>query len=204
VKVCVVGNGPSATDRSNEIDACDFVVRLKQYWLHGAENAGRKIHALAWFGEEFDGASDGYVDCEHWFTQSPSVVFDIAAGGFDQGRIAYFNRVVNLRQARWATDAMLERAYRHLGKHPSCGFTAIDMALALFAPCELVLYGYDSTTLDRPNYADARYPLPEKFRLHPPHDMLAEKRAIAELGEGCWLGAAIDVELVWPDKPELP
>ena len=67
MRVCVVGNGPSAQGKGEIIDAADFVVRIKAFWCHGAEDAGSKIDALAWYGfpggwelrPELDGVSGG-------------------------------------------------------------------------------------------------------------------------------------------------
>lgn len=42
--VAIVGNGPTAAGKGPEIDACDFVVRIKSFWMHGADDAGTGIN----------------------------------------------------------------------------------------------------------------------------------------------------------------
>ena len=72
MQVAIVGNGPTANGKGNEIDAADFVVRLKAFWAHGPVDAGRHLDALCWYGgmNGWDTAPT-LPDCEHWITQEP-------------------------------------------------------------------------------------------------------------------------------------
>lgn len=63
-KVAVIGQGESARGLGREIDACDFIVRLRAYWYNGAKDAGRKVDAVAWFGSNL-----AAFLCQGFFTQ---------------------------------------------------------------------------------------------------------------------------------------
>lgn len=197
MRVCVVGQGPSAHGKGKAIDACDFVVRLRAFWRTAADDAGEKISAHA----VFDGR--GILDvpplaCERWFTHCPEQVF----GAHDVGRIRLRAFVENarFRVCRMMTDMLWAKLVEYLSAHPSTGMAAASMAIEAFPGCELVLYGFDSTTPDRPNYWDARNAkVYEVF----PHNMLAEKRALAEIGQGIWLGNPTTSRLCWPDMPDI-
>ena len=43
MRVCVVGNGPSANGTADLVDSCDVVVRCGEYWRVGSRTAGSKV-----------------------------------------------------------------------------------------------------------------------------------------------------------------
>ena len=209
MKLCIVGLGPSAKGRGREIDACDFVVRMKAFWRCGAEDAGTKINAWAYYG--YTGSSGDGVPkedivhhvprgTEHWFTHCRQQVQEHAA--------THQERLDNARLAAGGDPFhqlpgyLWLRAKRHLNRDPSTGFVAVCMALEYFT-AELVLYGFDSTTTDKPNYWDARGGVTEAELDNLPHHMDVEKRAIAEILGGKWLAQGTGATLTWPDMPEL-
>jgi hypothetical protein len=199
MKLCVVGNGSSARGQGTIIDACDFVVRIKAWWQNGAADSGSRCDALAHYGWGGGGLTE--FTREHWITQTVDQV-----QGHDDGwgRLGYVNRVANHRPIRWLTKQAWLSLETHLGSHPSTGIVAVAMALSVMKPTELVVYGFDSTTPGKPNFADARgNVLSEEYLAAPAHDHLAEKRAMADLLNGTWLGEPSGVKLTWPDMPEL-
>jgi hypothetical protein len=198
VKVCIVAHGPSAENKAGEIDACDFVVRMLGFKTNGALDQGVRTDALAHFAWDQQQAE---CKCECWYTHCPEQLK--VQGDVGQKRLKSLIRVANMGCVRWLSDDLWRQLRNALGRHPSTGIVAVAMAMHVFQPATLVLYGYDSTTLDRPNYADARRPLPEKDCQRPPHNMLAEKQLIARIGAGYWLGKECRTQLVWPDKPDL-
>lgn len=201
MKLCVVGNGPSAEDHGAEIDACDFVVRIKAWWAHGAKDAGKRCDALAHYGwGKWQERPRPFMG-EHWITQPVAQMREHPDGW---KRIEFISRIAELRPIRWVTGEMRQAAIKFLKCHPSTGFIAVLMALAARSPDELWLYGFDSTTPQRPFYTDARgTPLSASFLNNPPHDLLAEKRAITQILHGQWLGKPTQTKLIWPDMPEL-
>lgn len=195
MRVCVVGNGPSAEGRGHEIDACDFVVRVKAWWANGAVDAGQRCDAHAHYGwGRWDDRPK--LHGEHWFTQTISQVRQNPEGW---DRLAFFVNRATFEAVRFAPDKLWDAAFKRLGKHPSTGFMTVGMAMEIVKPTAIVLYGFDGTTPDRPNYDDARGPADTKCS----HDQLAEKRAIADLHNGTWLGQPSTVDLEWPDMPDL-
>lgn len=201
MKLCIVGQGPSAKGRGREIDACDFVVRMKAFWLHGAENAGEKISAWAWFGDkEWPGDAVGpSSQCEHWLTHCKVQIATALKVG--QKRVQRAKEAAGRAGYRQLSDRLWTRARVHLDRHPSTGFIAVCMGMDRFHRPDLVLYGFDSTGPQRPNYWDARRPPEPDCKHH--HHVLAEKRAIAEIRNGMWLGAPTTATLTWPDMPDI-
>jgi hypothetical protein len=116
--------------------------------------------------------------------------------------------IAQMQPVRAVTTAMWRTAHAYLGHHPSTGFVAVMMALEAFPVDELLLYGYDATTPDREDYWDARPGAIDRRIIteapRPPHDMIAEKRALREIITGQWLGKPIATSLTWPDMPEIP
>ena len=200
-RVCVVGLGPSAADKAEEIDACDFVVRLKGFWLHGAENAGSKISAHASYG---DLPKEDYPElrCEHWFTHCPQHVRRqvIAWGAKRLGRLEFFAAKADGCPIRILPTRLWQKLRAYLNRDPSTGIVAVAMALERFPECELVLHGFDSTVPERPNFWDARQAESTKFACHA---ILAEKQALAEIDEGRWLGEPTHATLTWPARPDI-
>lgn len=199
MKLCVVGNGPSAKGHGAEIDACDFVVRLKAWWVHGAEDAGERIDAWAWFGDANwapETVSVPVSGCEHWFTQcdkqmSKRIDFDARWGSFI--------RLSQGEPTQRLTDDLWERVQSYLERDPSTGCVAVAMAMELFRPDELLLVGFDSTTADAPNYTCARIDWGRTFA----HAFDKEKLAFAEIRDGTWLGGSVQTCLKWIGEPDV-
>ncbi|MHC4867290.1 MAG: hypothetical protein ACYTEX_24720 [Planctomycetota bacterium] len=203
MRLCIVGQGPSAEGKYEEIDSCDFVVRIKSFWKHGADRAGRRLDALASYGD-WGGWKDApsWVtggDHEYWLTQT---VLQIKGHPNETAwqRLEFVSQRLKLRCMRWLPVDLWRRAEGRLGSHPSTGFVSVCMAMEIKRPDELVLYGFDSTLPGRPNYGDARHPDPNDRHSH---DVLEEKRAIAEILRGTWLGKPTSTKLIWPDMPDL-
>lgn len=210
MKLCIVGQGPSAKGRGREIDACDFVVRMKAFWAYGAEDAGDKISAWAWYG--YAGPKGDAVPkeaiasrvpggTEHWFTHCRYQV--ISNPNSHPARLDNAIFATEGDSFHQLSDDLWRRAEQNLGYHPSTGFVAICMGLDRFPDAELVLYGFDSTTPDRSNYWDARGGLGPGDEPNLPHRVDLEKRAIAEIRDGTWLGLPTAATLTWPDMPEM-
>lgn len=202
MKLCVVGNGPSAEGKGKEIDACDFVVRMRDFWHCAAVNAGTRINAHSYFGWWDNCHEDPWKGFEHWFSHCPAQLLGRGENGWRA--LCFVNERAAGQPIRWLLNSRWDQMRGYLdGAHPSTGFVTITMALDRFVsrPCELVLYGFDSTAPDKPNFFDAR----EANKAEPyqvQHEILREKRAIYELRNGVWLGQKRDVKLTWPDKPE--
>jgi len=201
MNLCVVGNGPSAKGRGRDIDACDVVVRIKAWWAHGAEDAGDRCDVLAWAGHDggFQELKEP-LNCEHWFLVHPERLQGMPRGDANK-RVSFFSQHAQLSLIRWSTDTLWHLAFARLDRHPSSGFMTFAMAMGIIKPDVMTLFGMDSTLPDAPNYADARLP----FIPRPPfpHNLLAEKREIAEIDNGTWLGEPCHTKLHWPDMPDL-
>ena len=194
--VAIVGNGPSATGYGPQIDACHVVVRIKNYWTHGGKDAGDKLTAWATYGEEDDGPPT--KPQEVWFTQTPEQVMANPAM-----RTRLTNAIAAARGIPlfWYTHEEWMEATLFLEAEPSTGFVAIQMALRRFPRCRLVIFGFDSTTPDAPNWEDAT-PFPGgNMSAHP---FLREKQAIAAIDGGQWMGRPTAATLTWPNRPKLP
>jgi len=197
-----VGQGPSAEGKGKDIDACDFVVRMKSFWLYGAENAGSQTHAVANNGWWEDSGEPAPVGCEHWCALSLYWLW--TDDGYGWGVLKRIPEKAGMNVVRFMPPPLYSRAAAYVGTRSiSTGFAAICMALTLFPKCELVLYGFDSTTPNRPNYWDAREKDRGAARSVGACHQLTEKRAIAEIAEGRFLGTECAATLTWPDMPEL-
>lgn len=205
-RVAVVGNGPSAEGKGEEIDGYDFVVRMRDWWRCAAENAGEKMDAHAYFGWWDDWPDDPRKGFEHWFTQCPMQLE--AAGVMGWQRVAFVNKRAEGAPIRWLSDARWNQLRGALnGEHPSTGIVSVAMAIDRFhsTPIELGLYGFDSTTPERPNFFDAREMGKSRHeQYHVTHNILGEKRLLVGLHGGVWITGKSDITLTWPDQPELP
>lgn len=191
MRVCVVGNGPSAKGHGAEIDACDFVVRIKAWWVYGAEDAGQRCDALAHYG---GGARVDHPPCsgEYWFTRTTE--------RSEWDRVACVINNADLALYRWVTKKVWQKARDCVGSDPSTGFVALSMAMAIFDPSELVLAGFDARGKDLPGFNDARgKPWPTDGAGH--HDWMKEKQLIAAIRDGTWLGEPTDTHLTWYGGP---
>ncbi|KKN79764.1 hypothetical protein LCGC14_0336190 [marine sediment metagenome] len=201
MKVAIVGNGPSAKGKGAEIDACDFVVRIKAWWRHGAKDAGEKINAWAWYGDHA-GLRECPVgmDGEVWFTQCSNQILAHDPDKQERHLTAFANYSLG-RPASWLSNQEWDRLVaRRDSHHPSTGMVAVAMALARFPGCELHLFGFDSTTRDRPDFYDARN---ADLNALDPHRQLSEKQMFRRIGDGTWLGEPTTATLVWHDMPRL-
>lgn len=203
MKVAVVGNGPSAKGKGSEIDACDFVVRIKAWWIHGEEDAGEKIDALVWYGGYRRGWEQDrpLFQCEHWFSHCPRQMasHDKAKRILHEEtfwRYSAGQPIIALTNAQW--DRLVERRSSF---HPSTGMVAAFMVIERFPKCELHLFGFDSTTKHKPNFFDARNP---DLTAGDPHHQLSEKQMFRRIiTHRTWLGEPTAVTLVWHNMPRL-
>ncbi len=196
-RVAVVGNGPSAGKYGREIDDADFVVRCSWFTVVGAEGAGEKLDAWAWLGhhlfmDEMKSPPSGEYEC--WAT--------LPLSRCNPPHKEHCGNVLNVlawagrRVVRQTTEEDWAAQAAAIQSAPSTGFTAVDMAISSVPNItKLVLYGFDATVPDSPGWNDARpycqWP-PEC-----PHDFAAEKRELAKMAHGYWLGEPIDFKLVW-------
>lgn len=198
MRLCIVGQGPTAEGHGEEIDAYDKVVRIKNYWETGALDAGTRVDVVAHYGDGWASPPEAAARAEQWFTQTPRQLQ--LKGKVGEQRLRNLVENAKLGLLRWVTEALWCRVCGYLwGHHPSTGMIAVAMGLEFFPDCELVLYGFDGTLPDLPNYWDARMLTEQKA----PHDLLAEKRAIAEIYDGTWLGFPTKATLTWPQMPDL-
>jgi CMP-N-acetylneuraminic acid synthetase len=200
MKVAVVGNGPSATGAAEQIDSCDVVVRVRAFWKHGALDAGSKTTAIAWFGSVEDMDADNMPSVSsHWLTHCPDQILLMeAAGARGEDRMIFFSRKAGLSEIRWLPTALWNRLCSHLNSHPSTGFVAVAMAMEIYHPTELCIFGFDAFDGE---FSDARREIPIDQQMH--HNMAAEKIAIAEIAQGTWLGTPLEFPcyLNWPSCP---
>lgn len=200
MRVAIVGNGPSAAGHGQAIDACDRVVRIRAFWSYGALDVGRRTDAWAWFGSQSDMDLQNVprLSCEHWFTHCPEQLLQRADGLCGISRASYFSRYAGLNPLRWLPSDLWQKACAHLGFHPSTGFITVALAIAIYQPTELHLYGFDGYTEP---FSDARREIPAAQQTH--HNMPAEKHAFAEISNGTWLGDPLPhpITLIWPGTP---
>ena len=77
------------------------------------------------------------------------------------------------------------------------------MAVEQFPGSQLVLFGFDSTTPDKPRFYSCFASESEKERTRH-HDFLKEKQLIRRLTAAEWLGEPANNRLEWVDAPLLP
>lgn len=220
MRVAVVGNGPSAAGRGAEIDACDRVVRCNRCFDTGASGAGSKLDALAVYGNESlrAGLSDAGVlagaaslggilppACEVWLTLPPSRCRPFAPEHC--GNVLVAQALAGLRPIRWIPEAAWAEELAHLcglrggWSAPSTGFTAVDLALRVWRPDELLLCGFDATEPGASGWNDARdepWPLVQAQG----HGLAVEKLCFATLRDrGLWLGQPCATRVLWAGTP---
>lgn len=199
MNVCVVGNGPSAEGRGAEIDACDFVVRIKAWWRHGAADAGTRIDAWAWYGCKRGLTYIPPFRCQNWFTHCPKQT-QSHGSKIRRARRKSFLEHSSEQRTQFLTDVQWQTMRSFTGKHPSTGMVAVFMAIERFPDCNLHLYGFDSTRLDQPNFFDARRP---DLTPKDPHCQQREKTVFRRINTGMWLNNPTKVTLTWPDMPRM-
>lgn len=193
MKVCVVGNGPSAEGRGSEIDACEFVVRIKQYWTYGANGTGDKINAWAWYGAAVASAN-APMACQHWITQSVDEYArreHAKRDGF--ARLKHIISIQPTGGLRFISGDVVGELSHHLGASPSTGLRAIAMVLAM-QPEEIVIAGFDAMDAETDARGDQHRP--------PCHNLRNEKRTLSELENGQWLKAPCSTRLTWLGRPK--
>lgn len=216
MRVAIVGNGPSAKGQGAAIDACDRVVRCNRWFETAAEDAGQRTDASALYGNDSlrHGLSDAEAvaeaecfakilppACEVWLTLPLSRCRPFYPEHC--GSIFAARAMAGLRPIRWVSESMWVAEQHLLTRRrgswaaPSTGFTAIDMALAIWQPAELFLAGFDATEPTAPGWNDARgeaWPL----ALALGHDLGGEKAVIRELNDKhTWLGNPLTVKIEW-------
>ena len=201
MNVCVVGSGPTAQGKGKLIDACDFVVRLKRFWLEGATDVGYSCNAIASYDYPIEmTVFTKWANAEFWITQTPQQLL----ATHDADWLEMFTVRHGLGVIRWLSGLSWTEITSALGHHPSTGFVAICMAMELLTPDVLTIVGFDQLTPANPNFHCARRKITPAQCAKPNHDFVAEKRGIAELEESKWLGKECHTKLVWSDKPDIP
>jgi hypothetical protein len=180
--VAVVGNGPSASGRGGEIDACDFVVRCNWFWRYfPGWSSGRKLSALCIYPEILSQvlAEAPKGDWELWFS-TPNAPKRVPRPARPIGRGAYetlYRRLKSLgRPNRSASNCW-----------PTTGLVALSMALSM-EPEQVYLVGFDALTPQQPGWGDNGV----SFRPRISHNYLAEKDLIRVMleqlaGEWSWI-----------------
>ena len=197
--VSVVANGPSAAGKGKSIDNADKVVRIKAFWAHAAEDAGARTDAVAWFGDPYGWDSrPADLYCEHWYTHGPTQIMHNTVNG--KRNLREFNKLADMQPIRWLTHEYWKRLAFRLKLCPSTGFIAVAMAMKVFKPDVLKLFGFDSTVPEQPHYYDARTPYVDAGF---PHMMLKEKLLFAKILDGSWLGQPCTTQLCWCAMPDL-
>ena len=194
MRMCIVGNGPSAKEYAREIDTCDFVVRMNA-WPPGM------------FGKKWDVWASSFSP---WSHMQPEAIryklFDIMPKnlqtwfiGSPQSKWGYVkykkgSKTVTFSPPGWKPRAMpcssigpdigrwIKSYINTLGNSrrfgPSTGLQVLGYALTR-QPDELVLVGFDATAEGKPGWGDAWNP-----RFGPAasvgHSFATEKRAIQE------------------------
>jgi hypothetical protein len=137
MKIAVVGNGPSAAKFGEQIDACDFVVRVN-FWLEmfPGNAAGGRCDAWAWYGQkEMRPECVPPGDCEFWLCARP----------INEVRLPSYSRALRTagrRYTRITPIGLWNWLHDRLGTLPSTGIQAVHMALDL-KPSALLLVGFD-------------------------------------------------------------
>ena len=209
MRVCIVGQGPSAEGKGAEIDACDFVVRIKAFCECGAEHSGDKVDAIATYGDWSRRRSkpEWVRPTEYWFTHCPSQVEQHAMTQ-ERGHSVAHHRFTSLvddadgAAIRWLPDKLWKQMCEAIGSHPSTGFVAVAMAIWILAPAQLLLAGFDSVDPKLPNFWDARNTIAKSSIVH--HNMVSEKNQFRELVfEQMWLGTRTATNATWLEMPEV-
>lgn len=190
MRVCVVGNGPSANGRGAHIDGYDFVVRCNRFkQAFVGDSAGRKLSAFAWAGLKRwnkivpPGKFEMWITCPEAWHKGKERLTNARAICKKRKlklRVIDLHRYMEVRRA-------LEALSPKTGKFPpTTGLLAVDMALAAGAK-ELLIVGFDATTPEEPGW---RYGNPKlHYATGPGHDFSAEKQMLDTLcSEQTWCG----------------
>lgn len=141
---------------------------------------------------------------EVWFTQpehraeqkSPNLPSLKVAQEFAEHRV-----VEKVPNSIWQKTTEWLRGYGSKLLRPTTGLTAVSMALAR-RPVGLIIVGFDATTKDKPGWGDNV--AVGEWRDIPTHDVLAEKRMLADLDDhGLWCGEKVTSKVNWLGRPKL-
>ena len=221
--VGIVGNGPSATGRGSEIDACDFVIRQNAWVTEAALNAGNKVSALVGFFGEKNKAHPAHMtgspgvevppwlaerrDWELW-SHIPGECFRAAPTREAVGDWKWLLNTADGRAIRMFRLAPFNRLFDYLhahnpsAKYPSLGLTCIGMVVDL-NPSAVHLWGYDSVGYGYPGYDLAQKQNQRDAKEF--HNYVTEKQLIAELvDKKTWCGKPVNFDTTWHHRPNIP
>ena len=183
----LVGNGPSAHGKGDEIDAHDFVVRMNSFWTHNTDS-GRKMSAYAGAARPINDAPSWVLEDLRWeyWVQMPAehVTWKVGRSAVSMCRVL---GDVNGRPLRFFREELVDAAVELLlkvaeprpeGPYFTCGLSCLFMLLDYPVKFDVIhLYGFDGTN---ENY---RYNTGVKL-VRRCHDFSAEKRLIDMLLPG--------------------
>jgi hypothetical protein len=203
LRVCVVGNGPSAEGNGEAIDGHDFVVRTSIFPL-ALRGAGTKLNAWCWNGAP--------KTCPKRMSVPPGR-YETWLSVHTSYRKLYkqFLRHANrLARKHGPLRVMSERTWIAMRAavrcHPSTGFAAVAYALEHLRPKTLTLYGFDATRKGAPGWGDARKTIPWRVAKAGHvcgHNLLLEKQLLYRLMKrGEWFGMRCKTKVVWPARPK--
>lgn len=202
--IAVVGNGSSAAEHPELIDAQDFVVRVNTWYKHFPGFCAGKRHdawALwppAWNSNILEAPAGEY---EVWLT-TPVNLRDMM---LTEALARHKFRVVD----HWTYEAAWKALEADREKHgpsansyaawPSSGFVALAMALRLGAE-EVLITGFDATVSSAPGWGDHKEHYP--WAKVQGHDYAAEKRLIGQLeSSGRWGSGLVAGKVRWEKLP---
>lgn len=211
MKIAIVANGPSAGGCGQEIDACDFVVRMKRWLTRGPLDAGNKVNAIAGFDNQVEITPELRIDFswELWFSIPPAAIKPNPTLQ-DPADLSWAFQFAGPRPIRFFRNEAYFSLIKYLigqksaqrDPHISLGMVCIAMALEL-NPEEIHIWGYDRVIhgTQEANWAqEACADTPETDA----HDWIAQKRILLEFAdEGKWLGQPCKTKLIWHDRPPM-
>lgn len=185
--LAIVGNGPGAAGHGAEIDACDDVIRINEWWTRGAAGTGRKTTILVGYNERLEIPDRDLLPyCEFWINN--------ADPKFQHTDVAYIIQRADGRPVRLIAMELqiaIDRAIRAEADSEevggSAGIKALAMALAAGRWERILLFGFDSMSSAAADIIDGHGRVATCD--DPTHDFAAEKRLIARVVDtGYWLG----------------
>ena len=195
MRFAIVGNGPSALTRSEEIAACDQVVRI---------NVPNMVSGDKWtvWASNFNADLAGKLDplnrppARQWLCVPRTYLSAVSP----QGSMPIPERCeAEVSAPQWASLWFAAGFHR-----PTTGFVAVLLALEAGAT-ELFLAGFDATTPKAPGWGSAAWDWAAERCRWTMHDFAAEKAALRTLrdtGEFC--GKHYSVKVIWPDAADAP
>ena len=210
--VAVVGLGPSSDSCGEEIDKCDFVVRIKE-WKTKSPNSGSKMNALV-------GHQGNHLECpkenedqpwELWINIASNTVKEDPIGkcrnGVDWRGACNF---ANGRPIRFCPNSIQTQVNEEIqkisgdpGKCATAGIQAINMAIH-FGATKIHIWGFDQMNSYNPNwfYSGSIVGLVADTVTH---NFITEKKIIAEMVDfQTWCGIKLEHQtLIWHNRPAL-